>query len=305
VSDKRAISADFFLKTLKLTFLSIFLVAVCLRLPAAGEAEASRNSEARLKAASMETILSTWRGISFDGRSALHAMRLTSELSDRMESIGDAAGDAAVLAMGDGKKAAEIQNPDSAAGINENSSVSKDTVNEASASSSSSETSMDSESASNPDGKEVSGSLPADGRTFENISEGSAGGFGVPDLGINVQLYSTPLEADGGTYAQAIVDAEGQAACFNLNSHTCIADHYNQGFEAINDAVPDSTHAIFIQNGVPTEYVCVANIQGHNIESDLTDDAYNPIDSICPGALVLYTCHGCWQNITITFWMPC
>ena len=136
------------------------------------------------------------------------------------------------------------------------------------------------------------------------ITEGDAGGFYIPDLGINVAVYAAPLEADGGVYAQAVVDAEGQAALFYRNGHQIIADHWNQGFEAINYAVPNTTRATFMQGGVPYEYVCVANIQGHNIETDLTDGSYTPIDSICPGAIVLYTCHGSWQNVTLTFWAP-
>nr|WP_027871476.1 hypothetical protein [[Eubacterium] cellulosolvens] len=239
----------------------------------------------------MESILNTGKEIS-TAILAPHTMGNLSVLSLKLQESSHVPGEGAALGVKAGDLRAKFRNAKEIVLPDENADVPVPAEVEPGA-------------VAEPEEKDVPGGLLTDEAVLSGISEGSAGGFCSPDLGINVQLYSTPLEADGGTYAQAIVDAEGQAASFSLNGHTCIADHWNQGFEAINNAVPDSTRAILMQGGVPTEYVCVANIQGHNTESDLTDNNYNTIDSICPGTIVLYTCHGCWQNITITFWAPC
>lgn len=137
---------------------------------------------------------------------------------------------------------------------------------------------------------------------LEQKPEGTAGRLYIPDLGINVGMYSTSIMGSEAANAQAITDAQDSAATFSFDGHTVIADHNNQGFSGIRKAVAGSTHLYVQQNGQIKDYVCLANIQGHNTSRDIVDSNYNSASLLYPGSYMLYTCNENWHNITITFW---
>lgn len=133
---------------------------------------------------------------------------------------------------------------------------------------------------------------------------GTAGRLTIPDVGIDVALYSASLY--GGS--QGIVDAHDSAAymqdAWGLYNSILIADHWNQGFGAIKGSVPDATKAYIKTSRGTIEYICVANFTGHNTGRDLTDNDYKRITNLYSDGLIMYTCNDHWSNVTITFWAP-
>ena len=133
---------------------------------------------------------------------------------------------------------------------------------------------------------------------------GTAGRLTIPDVGVDVALYNASLY--GGS--QGIVDAHDSAAymqdAWGLYNSVLIADHWNQGFDAMKSSVPDATKAYAKTSSGTIEYICVANFTGHNTGRDLTDDDYKRITNLYSDGLIMYTCNDHWSNVTITFWAP-
>ena len=133
---------------------------------------------------------------------------------------------------------------------------------------------------------------------------GTAGRLTIPTVGVDVALYNASLY--GGS--QGIVDARDSAAYMQdacgLYNSILIADHWNQGFDAMKRSVPDATKAYIKTSSGTIEYICVANFTGHNTGRDLTDNDYKRITNLYSDGLIMYTCNDHWSNVTITFWAP-
>lgn len=131
---------------------------------------------------------------------------------------------------------------------------------------------------------------------------GTAGRLVISNVGVDVALDWVNEETWN---AQSIVDAPDSAAIFPYRGVlTVIADHWNQGF-SIRECEPGDSAVIYQQDGTVEEYVCVRVCRnGHNTVKDLIDEAGIPVEESGDGELVMYTCNGRWQDITITYWQP-
>lgn len=121
------------------------------------------------------------------------------------------------------------------------------------------------------------------------------GNFQIESVGINVKCYDS--------HEQYIVDKKNSAAYFYGFGHYIIADHKNQGFDAIKSCSIGTTATLTTENGIQT-FVCIDKIKGHNTGKYLTDETGVSISEYHEGALVCYTCNENWQNITIVFFAP-
>ena len=129
---------------------------------------------------------------------------------------------------------------------------------------------------------------------------GTAGRLFIPSLGVDVALYYARLDAD----AQEITDAHDSAAYITETPEVLIADHWNQGFEAINGCVPGETIA-YIKNGDGmTAYICTVSTLGHNTSTDLVDNSGYSYMSDPSGGFTAYTCVNGWQNVRIVRFVP-
>ena len=132
-------------------------------------------------------------------------------------------------------------------------------------------------------------------RTETELPAEYVGRFLIPRVGVDVACYESS--------AQSVADARDSAAYFYACGHRVIADHVNQGFDAIKGCREGDTAQLVTEQGAE-ELICVAVIQGHNTGSALTDENYTPINAMYPDALVCYTCNDNWQNVTIVFFVP-
>ena len=143
----------------------------------------------------------------------------------------------------------------------------------------------------NPDA-EITDAPSTSGSGKRNAFDRYVGRFKIPSVGVNVGCYHSN--------SQATADAIDSAAYFYISGHYTIADHNNQGFNAIKRCSV-GTKATFTTGGGTKNFTCIAKIQGHNTGHGLTDSSWNSIDGMYPGTLVAYTCNENWQNITIVF----
>ncbi len=142
--------------------------------------------------------------------------------------------------------------------------------------------------------------------SFEGIEPdrfGTAGLLLIPDIGINVRLFSGSDESD--IYNQRGVDMEDSAALLNFGGADVIGDHTDQGFAAICDSVQGETRAYIVQEDHSyREYVCVGVLDGTNEEYHLYgSDGLDYMHAVSNRYdLVMYTCLENWQHIEITLW---
>jgi len=127
------------------------------------------------------------------------------------------------------------------------------------------------------------------------VANGAAGRWKIPGVGVNVACYYSA--------SQSVCDARDSACYFEYGSQMVIADHVNQGFNAIKSCSVGTVAYMDTGNGMQ-KYVCTGIIKGHNTGPQLTDADYNDIWSMNPGGITCYTCNDCWQNITIVFFQP-
>lgn len=122
----------------------------------------------------------------------------------------------------------------------------------------------------------------------------------IPDVSVNVALFNTSnLSAKERQY---VVDLLDSAAVFYLSSQCIIGDHDLQGFQNIRDVIENKTVA-YIQKGSYTDtYICTEIGDGHNTGTTITDKNNLPIEERNDADIIMYTCNGCWQNITYTVW---
>ena len=135
--------------------------------------------------------------------------------------------------------------------------------------------------------------------------DGMYGRLTIPSVGINVGLYY--CTSDAGSTAQSIVNAVDSAAYINQVNvdGVLIADHNNQGFDAMKKSKPYETYAYIDFGSYTQTYVCTAIGLGHNYDNDMVD--WNGVSlnyDYISGGLAMYTCNENWQNITISYWQP-
>lgn len=123
---------------------------------------------------------------------------------------------------------------------------------------------------------------------------GFCGRLSVPQVGLNVAMYSSP--------SQSVCDREDSACCFNLSSYAgyIIADHNNQDFAVLPQVSAGTVGGIIDANGDVTFIVCTDVFQGHNTGSKITDGDYNNV--LGTADYLMYTCLDCWQNVQICRW---
>lgn len=88
------------------------------------------------------------------------------------------------------------------------------------------------------------------------INQGTYGRLVIPDVGINVALNLVPSGEE-----QAVTDRKDSAAWIPWGRETLIADHKNQGFDAIKKCVPGKTKAyIGTTEGITTYILSLIHI---------------------------------------------
>lgn len=127
-----------------------------------------------------------------------------------------------------------------------------------------------------------------------NSSYGSGGSLFMPSISLQVPAWLT----EGGEEGQEITDRFNSAAYLTSFNKPVIADHKNQGFEAIKGCIPESTVAFLLTPDSVCEYICTAVFNGSNVENDLLDPAGVSIDDR-EADLCLYTCNENWRHVTI------
>lgn len=129
---------------------------------------------------------------------------------------------------------------------------------------------------------------------------GMIGRLYIPEDSICVAVFDT--RTFNGANRQLVVDAEDSAALFYLNKQCTIGDHDMQGFENIRKSVAGKTIA-YIQKGSYTDaYLCIETGEGHNTGSTITDQSGKSVKERNDASMLLYTCHGNWQDISYTVW---
>ena len=129
----------------------------------------------------------------------------------------------------------------------------------------------------------------------KSVAGGAVGRWSIPSVGVNVACFDST--------AQSVCDAKDSACYFTLGSQKVIGDHQNQGFGAIKECEVGAV-AYMDAGDDARKYVCTGVIQGHNIETDMTDADGNSIADMNPGGITCYTCNDNWRNITIVFFVP-
>lgn len=136
-------------------------------------------------------------------------------------------------------------------------------------------------------------------RIYDNY--GTDGRLIIPELGINVALYSCNPDEDIN-YAQYIVDCEDSADYYTRNGTIIIGDHKNQGFSGLYDAYVGEYAYILHSDGSVTKLVCERKTD-HGTNSGPLYDEYGNMASMCSQPLMMYTCNPAgWWDITIVYW---
>ena len=129
---------------------------------------------------------------------------------------------------------------------------------------------------------------------------GTAGKLYIPAQSFCVNLNdSTPDNC------QYIVNCENSAAVLDYAfcPNIVIADHWNQGFEAIKScSIGDE--CMLVRNGVVYTYECVkVDPAGHNVGNDVYDGNGASIYEYGTNYLSMYTCNDNWHNVTVVVWV--
>lgn len=120
------------------------------------------------------------------------------------------------------------------------------------------------------------------------------GRLSIPDVGVDVALIRSE--------SQSVVDAKDSAAYFLWNGAWLIADHWNQGFDAIKRCKPGDICYIATGDTIE-EYECIRMDYGHNTGDDLTENDWSTsVTAKYPGQIIMYTCNNGWQNIAFVVW---
>lgn len=130
----------------------------------------------------------------------------------------------------------------------------------------------------------------------EKKTRGSIGRLYIPEVGIDVALFQSS--------EQSVVDDVDSAAFFRMKGQDVIGDHNVQGFSKIRKMVPGRTYAYIEDGNIARKYRCIAKIDGHNREIDITDENEQSVLGRYPNTIMLYTCKNHWSNISIIFLQP-
>lgn len=130
----------------------------------------------------------------------------------------------------------------------------------------------------------------------EKSTRGSIGRLYIPEVGIDVALFQSS--------EQSVVDDVDSAAFFRMKGQDVIGDHNVQGFSKIRKMVPGRTYAYIEDGNIARKYRCIAKIDGHNREIDITDENEQSVLGRYPNTIMLYTCKNHWSNISIIFLQP-
>ena len=136
-----------------------------------------------------------------------------------------------------------------------------------------------------------------------NLDDSRSGFIGrlvIPSVGIDLACR----ESFGGVTAQQYVDEKDSAAIYWIGNARIIADHNNQGFANLSKVNIGDNAEMYLKDGSQISYVVVNKFQGHNTETELTDNDYNCIFDNNIGGLTLYTCYAGWRNIWIVYLQP-
>ena len=155
-----------------------------------------------------------------------------------------------------------------------------------------------------------------DNTQLQSNEFGSHGRLEIPTLGISVPLWDSYLHT-----AQQFVDADNSAAYVTDYCNGLIADHYNQGFEAIKVAKPGVDIAKLVYpDGYVEEFLCSSvDPNGYNYGYLWTVADYSTGETWYEGGIVdsegmhlsiyndskyivTYTCNQDYHHITIVVW---
>lgn len=130
-----------------------------------------------------------------------------------------------------------------------------------------------------------------------SVANGAIGRWVIPDVGVNVACYDSN--------EQSVCDRKDSAASWQNGAglQRFIADHWNQGFDAIKKCVV-GTKAYMDNGETKTWYVCTSVEDGHNTGLGLVDNNYQAFEDRNQGGMTCYTCNGNWKNIKIVFFAP-
>lgn len=145
--------------------------------------------------------------------------------------------------------------------------------------------------------------LELDAKGFFNGPLGDMGRLYVPSVGVDVALYWVgPYDGN----AQAICDCQDAAVWMGpewddyIGWGDVIADHWNQGFDAIKSCQVGNKAYIVTADKIRV-YECVGiDYDGHNLEYTCVDSQGRSLWQISD--IVMYTCNENWQHITCVFW---
>lgn len=143
---------------------------------------------------------------------------------------------------------------------------------------------------------------------LHGMTEGTLGRLYSPDLGINVGLNYSDMDSPSGPDVQYLVDMPDSALLMEYKgfSSFLVADHWNQGFEAIKSSVPELTAIYRVTSGSVTKYVCEKVFGGYNVDAyhGIVDENGDFVLEMLDEGLCLYTCNESWRNVTVTFYKP-
>ena len=129
---------------------------------------------------------------------------------------------------------------------------------------------------------------------------GTAGRLYSEDIGINVKVeyYDMWSPENSNAGAQSIVNRKDTAIRMDWHTNTLvIADHWNQGFEAIKQSVPGETVIYLVYEGGVQKYICQNVQNGRNDGKTLRAEDGTDLLASDPGGVLLYTCDGNWHTI--------
>lgn len=133
---------------------------------------------------------------------------------------------------------------------------------------------------------------------MEPATYGTAGRLIIPSLGINVACYYSDFD-----YCQVVTDMEDSAAYLTCDGTDFIADHRNQGFDGLYNAVAGTMAYLKYADGTIKELVCQEVCSnGYSDDYDIYDSS-NCMSYYRGYPLFMYTCNPTgWPSITITYW---
>ena len=129
-----------------------------------------------------------------------------------------------------------------------------------------------------------------------SLRRGAIGRWIIPDVQIDVAVFASNQ--------QTVVDETDSAGWFSYGQNTLIADHWNQGFNAIKQCTPGMT-AELQQETQTVSYICTRVDTGFNTGTGILDNQGNDlIDYTEKNYVICYTCNDQKGNITFVMFKP-